>query len=412
VRLRSVFAVALVLRIAAACVHALQGPVIQPDEANYLLLARAIAEEHRYATYPGGPPEVIRGPAYAAFLVPFVLLGGTPVLGPALVQALLGTLTAWMAAAALRRRLVRHGVPAEGADRAATLAAWACALSPVAIAWERLVMSEAIATLLLTAALTAWWEVPHARRPALAACAAGLCLGALVLAKPAFLLLPLALALPAFFRRQPARIAHAALVAVTAAAVVAPWTVRNLELTGRPVPVGLGSGLFLYAATLPRAADGVPVFEHEADRASMARYLNHDTSVADRVAADDAFRRRAIVRIREHPFAYAASFVPRAVRLWISSHSESLSKRLPPRVVRLALAAGLGLVVLAALSVLLLPAGPWRRSGLALLAVPVYTTVVHAGLAAGSRYAVVAWPFVWCAAAVALSARRRAGAIA
>lgn len=406
-RLRSVLAVALVLRIAAACAHALQGPVVQPDEANYLLLARAIVEEHRYTTHAGGPPEIIRGPVYPAFLVPFVLAGGAPVLGPALAQGLLGTLTVWVAATALRRRLARDGVPAREADGTALLAAWACALSPVAIAWERLVMSEAIATLLLTAVFAVWWEVPHARRPAAVACAAGLCLGALVLAKPAFLLLPAALALPAVLGRQPARLAQAALVAVTAAAVVAPWTARNLAVTGRPIPVGLGSGLFLYAATLPRAADGVPVFEQAADREAVARYLNHDTSVAERVAADDAFRRRAIVSIREHPLAYAASFAPRAVRLWVSSHAESLSRSLPPRGVRLALAAGLGLVVLTALSVVRLPRGPWRRSGLALLAAPAYTTAVHAGLASGSRYAVVAWPFVWCAAALAASAYRR-----
>jgi 4-amino-4-deoxy-L-arabinose transferase-like glycosyltransferase len=410
VRLRSVLAVALVLRIAAACAHALEGPVVQPDEANYLLLARAIGEEHRYATYPGGPPEVIRGPLYPAFLVPFVLAGATPVLGPALAQGVIGTLTVWIAAAALRRRLEREGVPSPEAHRATLLAAWACALSPVAIAWERLVMSEAIATLLLTAVFALWWEVPHARRPAAVAGAAGLCLGALVLAKPAFLLLPAALALPAALRRHPARIAHAALVAVAAAAMVAPWTARNLETIGRPVPVGLGSGLFLYAATLPRAADGVPVFEQAADRESMARYLNHDTSVAERVAADDAFRRRAIVKIREHPLAYVASFAPRVLRLWASSHAESLSRPLPPRGVRLALAAGLALVVLAALSVARLPAGPWRRSGLALLAAPAYTTAVHAGLAAGSRYVVVAWPFVWCTAALAVFAYRRARA--
>ena len=39
-------------------------------------------------------------------------------LGPALVQALLGTLTVWIAAVALRRRLARDGLPAEEADRA------------------------------------------------------------------------------------------------------------------------------------------------------------------------------------------------------------------------------------------------------------------------------------------------------
>jgi 4-amino-4-deoxy-L-arabinose transferase-like glycosyltransferase len=271
-------------------------------------------------------------------------------------------------------------------------------------------MSEGIATLLLTAVFALWWEVPHTRRPAVIAGAAGLCLGVLVLAKPAFLLLPIALALPPLFRRDPARIAHVAVAALTAAAVVAPWTARNLELTGRPVPVGLGSGLFLYAATLPRASDGVPVFEDAADRAAMARYLGHDTPVAERVAADDAFRRRAIVRIREHPFAYAASYVPRAVRLWVSSHAESLARPLPPRGVRWAMAAVSGLVMATALSAVLLPAGAWRRSGLVLLAAPAYTTAVHAGLASGSRYAVVAWPFIWCAAAVAVSARRRAGA--
>ncbi|MET0555703.1 MAG: hypothetical protein ABW221_21875 [Vicinamibacteria bacterium] len=409
-RLRTALAVALGLRIAAACTHALQGPVVQPDEGNYLLLARALVEEHRSATHPGGPPEVIRGPAYAAFLVPLHLLGTTPVLGPALAQALLGTLTVWIAATAVRRRLVRDGVGAEPAARAATLAAWACALSPIAIAWERLVMSEALATLLLTAVFALWCEVPHARRPAAMAAAAGLGLGVLVLAKPAFLLLPIALAVPAVLRRHPAGIAHAAVAALAAAAVVAPWTARNHAVIGRPVPVGLGSGVFLYAATLPRASDGVPVFADAADREALARYLSHDTSVAERVAADDAFRRRAVVTIRAHPFAYAASWPPRAVRLWVSSHAESLSKRLPPRPLRLALAALFGLVTATAVSVVLLPAGAWRRSGMALLAAPVYTTAVHAGLASGSRYAVVAWPLVWCAAAVAVSARRRAGA--
>jgi 4-amino-4-deoxy-L-arabinose transferase-like glycosyltransferase len=412
VRLRLCLAAALLLRVAAACAHAVQGPVVQPDEANYLLVAHALVEEHRYATHPGGPPEIIRGPAYAVFLAPFVRFGAAPVLGPALAQAALGTLTVWIVAAALRRRLLREGLAAAEAERAGVLAGWACAVSPIAIGWERLVMSEALATLLLAAALAVWWDAPRRRRPWLAACAAGACLGALVLAKPAFLLLPLALALPALLRRDRARIGQAAVVAATAAALVLPWTLRNLEVTGRPIPVGLGSGLFLFAATVPRAADGVPSFDDPADRAAVARYLNHDTPVADRVAADDAFRGRAIVRIREHPFAYAAAAVPRAARLWVSSHSDALSRHPPARAVRLAAAALFGAVVLAALSVLLLPKGPWRTTGLAFLGAPAYTTLVHAWLASGSRYAVVAWPFVWGAMALAVSARLRARAAA
>jgi hypothetical protein len=74
---------------------------------------------------------------------------------------------------------------------------------------------------------------------------------------------------------------------------VVPWTVRNLALTGRFVPVGLGSGAFLYAATLPRGEGGVPRFDDPADLASVTRYLDADTPVAERVATDDDFRARA-----------------------------------------------------------------------------------------------------------------------
>ena len=66
--------------------------------------------------------------------------------------------------------------------------------------------------------------------------------------------------------------------------------------------------------------------------------------------------------------------------------------------------------LLVALSALLLPAGPERRAALALAVAPAYTTLVHMPLSSGSRYGVVAWPFVWSLAALALSARTRARA--
>ena len=71
VSLRSVLAIALVLRAAAACVHAAQGPGPSAlfDERPFLLVARSLAEDGRFATRPGGPPDVIRGPAYPAFLL-------------------------------------------------------------------------------------------------------------------------------------------------------------------------------------------------------------------------------------------------------------------------------------------------------------------------------------------------------
>jgi hypothetical protein len=149
----------------------------------------------------------------------------------------------------------------------------------------------------------------------------------------------------------------------------------------------------------------VPVIDDPRDQAAAERYLDYDTPVAERVAADADFRRRAIERIRARPFSYLASWVPRALRLWVSSHAEALRPLQIPRPLRVVIALALGTVALCALSALFLPAGPLRRTALALAIVPAYTTLVHMPLASGSRYSVLAWPFVWSLAALAISAR-------
>lgn len=407
VSLRSILAVALLLRLAAAAVHAAQGPQPGPlfDERSFFLVARALVDEGRLATRPGGPPEVIRGPAYPVFLAPFVMATGTRVTAPVLAQALLGTATVWIVAGALRRLLRREGAGEPEAARAARLAGWACALSPIAILWDRFVMSESLATFLLAAAVALCLEVPYARRPFLGALGCGACCAALVLAKPAYLFLPVALAPFLVGRgRTPQAVA---LVAATAALLV-PWALRNAAVTGRPSPAGLGSGLFLYAATLPRSSDGVPVIDDPRDQAAAEVYLAHDTPVEARRTADADFRRRALERIRARPLAYLASWIPRGVRLWTSSHAEALQPLVVPRPLRAVLALAAGAVVLTALSALLLPAGPSRSAAWALAVAPLYTTLVHLPLAAGSRYSVPAWPFVWGLFALAVAARRPA----
>lgn len=409
VSLRSVLAIALVLRAAAACVHAAQGPGPSAlfDERPFLLVSRSLAEDGRFATRPGGPPDVIRGPAYPAFLVPFVVVGGDTVLGPALAQAVLGTATVWIVAMALQRRLRREGAPEPMASHAVRLAAWACALSPIAVLWDRFVMSESLATFLLAAAVALAWEAAQGSRPLAAAIGAGACGAALVLAKPAFVLLLLVLAV---LLARAGRPVPAGALAATAVVLLLPWTLRNAQVADRASPAGLGSGLFLYAATLPRASDGVPVIDDPRDQAAAERYLDYDTPVADRVAADADFRRRAVERIQARPLAYLASWGPRAIRLWVSSHAEALRPLHIPRPIRVVIALAFGAVALVALSALVLPAGPLRRTALALAVVPAYTTLVHMPLAAGSRYAVPAWPFVWCLAALAVAARWNARA--
>jgi hypothetical protein len=398
-----VLVLALILRVALALAHARQGPVTQPDEANYLLVARALVEEGRYLTRPGGPPEIIRGPVYPSFLAPFVRAFGSALTAPLLAQALLGTLTVAVLALALRRALVRGGSDPARADRVAGWAALALALSPAALVWDRLLMSEGLATALAALGIAAWMEAP--RRPWPFVPLAGLALGLLALAKPAYLALPLALAVVALLDRTPPRRRAVAVAVVTVAfGTVAPWTARNVRVIGRPVPVGLGSGLFLYAATLPQGEGGVPLVP-AADAPAVARYLGHDTPVADRVAQDDDFRARAFTRLRERPGEYVWLCARRAGRLWASSHADGLRPSSVPRGARWSIALALGAVfALAAAAPFRLPsAQAWALAPFAV--VPAYTTAVHAVLLSGSRYSVVAWPFVLGLAACVLTLR-------
>ena len=397
-------ALAFAVRVAAALAHARQGPITQPDEANYLLVARAVVMDGRFATHPGGPPEVIRGPVYPLFLAPFVHIG-TSLTGPLLAQALLGTLTVGVLAVALGRALVRAGSEPSGAARAASWAALAMALSPIALTWERLLMSEGVATTLAAIGVAAWMETPHTPRPRRFVLAAGLAFGLLALAKPAYLALPLALALVALRDlARTRRLACAAGLVAAALLPVVPWAARNFRVLGRPVPVGLGSGLFLYAATLPQGEGGVPLFG-PGDAAAVARYLDHDTPVADRLAQDDEFRARARASLRERPGAYLALCARRAVRLWASSHADGLRPWVVAREVRWAIALVLGATFCLAVAAPL-RLGRARAWALAPFAVvPAYTTVIHAMLLSGSRYAVVAWPFVLSLAASAAALR-------
>ena len=397
--------IALLVRVAAALAHARQGPVTQPDEANYLLVARALVEDGRFTTRPGGPPEVIRGPAYPLFLAPFVRAWGPNLAAPLLAQALLGTLTVGIVALALRRALARAGTEPALARRASAWAAAALALSPVALTWERLVMSEGLATALAAVGVAAWMETPHAARPWRFVLAAGLAFGLLSLAKPAYLALPLVLAAVSLRELARARrVACAAGLVAAALLPVLPWSARNVRLLGRPVPVGLGSGVFLYAATLPQGEGGVPLLP-STDTSALARYLHHDTPVAERLAQDDAFRAKARGRLLERPGAYLVLCARRAARLWVASHADGLRPWTVPRWARSAIALAFGAIVAVA-AVLLLRLPPAQRWALAAFAVvPLYTTVMHALLLSGSRYSVVAWPFVLALAACGVALR-------
>src|SRR5207237_395785 len=160
------------------------------------------------------------------------------------------------------------------------------------------------------------------RRTRASTMVAGVLFGVLVLAKPAYLLLPIALAgAETLLERQlwRAHLRRAAVVLGMTLVIVAPWTARNWRVAHRFIPVDIG--------------------EH-------------------------------------HPLSYASLSTRRAIRLWAASHVSALEPRQFSSVIRV------GWTALSTLLVLIAAWGFWRatpaqrRALLPFAVVPLYLTLV------------------------------------
>jgi 4-amino-4-deoxy-L-arabinose transferase-like glycosyltransferase len=390
------------------------GRFVDPDETAFAQLARTLTETGRFSMSATSPPEVIRGPSYVLWLSLLERLFGPRELLLLTAQAALGAVAVWLCARELARLLLQIELDARWRQRLWWTGAILLALSPFTIFYERLLLSEGFATVLVVAGTLAflrafegrsrWWAV-----------AAGAAFGLMILAKPALMGLPPALALVAIVAARQRGLGRAlvapALMVLVSVAVVAPWTARNFGVLRRFVPVGIGGGVYIYLATLPSDENGV-TFPDAPDRKLLDRYLDPDLPTKERVHIDDDFRARGNAEIKAHPGSFVRLASKRPFRMWVSSHAGELRSP-PPRVVRLGIALiALLLVMLATISVVIVPRA--LRPPIALLwMVPAYVTVAHTPIMSGGRYTVPAWPFVMVLAIVAVAAlwsRRRAAA--
>ena len=139
-----------------------------------------------------------------------------------------------------------------GGPAAGVVAAVPVAIYPALLDYTGMLMTEPAGTTVLAGLLLAFvraCEAPSAGRWALA----GVLQGALAMLRPEYLLLIPALALVAALRLRSGRerswrasAAPAALMAGCALLVVLPWTVRNLIVLDRFVPLSTGGGQLLY----------------------------------------------------------------------------------------------------------------------------------------------------------------------
>jgi MFS family permease len=226
-----------------------------------------------------------------------------------------------------------------GGPLAGLFASLLAAIYPVFIDNTGQLLSEPIAAFTLAAAALAFFWASDRQRT-WAWIVPGLLLGATALTRPEYLpfgaLLGLVVLVRVGLRRGWARgFGSAALLVVSFALALAPWTIRNYVVLDRFVPVTTGGGKALFVATyLPGKGRQLPVKRALIERFTHKRSVS-DQEVAhtqmkdllDRVARKypDVDRDAALGRIgrenfrkyfRERPFAYMRMIATKMWNVW------------------------------------------------------------------------------------------------
>lgn len=224
-----------------------------PDSTNYLDLARAMAARGVFER--NHLPEIVRTPGYPLLLLPGVVAGRVEAVTIALQTGIsVGTVAGVFA---LARAL-------GGSRRMALAAAAAFAVEPLSVIYAPLILTETAFTALLVWALCL--AVLHGRTGRLPhLLGAVTLLAAAAYVRPVGYLLPFAVA--GFFaaqaaaRRRWSALPPAVLAAVMAAALLAPWQLRNRAAAGYGgfSAVSAQSMYFYNAAAVLAAHRGVPL---------------------------------------------------------------------------------------------------------------------------------------------------------
>jgi len=409
-------------------------PVEHPadDSAAYYALSKALYAEQSF----GGPEfrDASDWSPGAPFLyaAAYYATGGAREGTARIVEALLGVATI-LVVFALGWRLGGR----ELGRWIGLFAAFAVAVYPPFLHTTGELMSEPPAMLTLPAAVLAFlWAsdrsanavVPGMRgrlRGALPWLAPGLLFGLTAMFRPEYLFVAFAFVVLAALRAGRGREWRAGLVAalvllVAFALPILPWTVRNLVVLDKVVPISTGGGKALYVGTyLP--ADG----EYQRVKAILAeRYLGRDlepdsealdevnpTALFDEVAREvkeehpglsrdellgKAGRENLDKYLGEDPWGYAAMTVRKVGRMWSSGVGEAMSTT-TGRVVQV-------LLVLLGLAGLALLAGRRRWWDAIVLATPIaLVTAVGAASLAAPRRNEVLMTLVFPLAGLALS---------
>jgi hypothetical protein len=426
---RTLIALALIATLGLVVrAYVVVNPVSDPadDSYAYYAISKALYEEGSF-----GGPEFRDSSDWspgAPFLyaASFYATGGAREGTARIVEALLGVATI-LVVFALGWRLGGRDL----GRWVGLFAAFAVAIYPPFLHTTGELMSEPPAMLTLPAAVLAFLWAGE-RRSSWAWIAPGFLFGLTAMFRPEYLLVGAAFVVLAFFRiawpqagngnrhSWTAGLAGAAVLLVALVFPILPWTIRNVVVLDRVVPISTGGGKALYVGTyLP--ADG----EYQRVKALLAeRYEGRNlepgsaalddvdpTELFDKVAKEetdkdpDLTRDQALGKIGkenlskylgEDPVGYLAMTARKVGRMWSSGVGEAMSST-PGRVIQILLVL-LGIAGFALLAL-------WRRWWeLVVLATPILlVTLVGAVSLAAPRRNEVLMTLVFPLAGLALS---------
>lgn len=360
------------------------GDHLRDDPDAYREIAANILQHGIYGLSHGNAvtPTAFRPPLYP-FLLALASLGDSaiPPRNVALLHLALGLATVWLTyCTALRFLRVKEASPtaagscaAEGsgaatnshaAALAATLAALLVACDPILLNQSALVMTETLAAFLTVLSLYFLARFDAARTPGNAGLV-GAAIGLAILCRPTYLpwlalvaLVPLALK-----ASWPRRIANSLVLLAVAAAVVAPWTIRNFRVFGKPIATTTHGGYTLLLGNndefydyLKNSQSALPwsSAQFDAELAAATTAFAHDparAAVPLEVYVDRQWYAAAQATIRDNPGMFVYACLYREAQFWNPlPHQLALRESPARRILRHATAAwyvGLYLLVAA-----------------------------------------------------------------
>jgi hypothetical protein len=402
-RIQVMLGVSLVVQIALAWHHMGQGFIDLTNEEEFFLIGKRLVDVGEFGVNERMGPFLLHGPTY-----PFLVAVSLKLFGsyfPLLVaQSVFSLAASVLLVSAFGACLRRAGQGETLVKRIELVTAAVLFFSPLSLLYNRLLMSEAVATGLLIMASVAWlsaqwmYETPGARfsRGLRFSLVAGVLLGIGALAKPVLLPFGGALILTNVICRRTGlwtAIRRDVLTIAVMVAVIAPWTYRNYGVGGAFIPVtgGAGAGL-LYCASPPRA-DGAADLTPEELKLDERRLL---APAREMMEIDAVMKAKGAAKIKQDPLLWVRRSIVRSARFWVSSHGWYWEGKQLSRIPRLFWT---GLSAVSALFGFGMIAFILRRRlrevyyfGM----IPVYFTAVHFPTMSAGRYAAPAWPFLLC----------------